>query len=64
MIYSVDNLAILAFYNLSMYYKMESQSSLDFSTAPAPEDKGLVKDIVKKVLPVVINKVVLPALLS
>ena len=47
-----------------MYYKMESQSSLDFSTAPAPEDKGLVKDIVKKVLPVVINKVVLPALLS
>ena len=63
MIYSVDNLAILAFYNLSMYYKMESQS-LDFSTAPAPEDKGLVKDIVKKVLPVVINKVVLPALLS
>ncbi len=60
MIYSVDN---LAFYNLSMYYKMDS-APLDFSTAPAPEDKGLVKDIVKKVLPVVINKVVLPALLS
>lgn len=51
MIYSVDN---LAFYNLSMYYKMESQS-LDFSTAP--EDKGLVKDIVKAVVPIVIKAV-------
>jgi len=40
---------------------MES-APLDFSTS-ASEDKGIVKDIVKKVLPVVINKVVLPALL-
>lgn len=40
---------------------MES-APLEFSTY-TPEDKGIVKDIVKKVLPVVINKVVLPALL-
>lgn len=37
-----------------MYYKMESQS-FDFSTAP--EDKGLVKDIVKAVVPIVIKAV-------
>ena len=43
-----------------MYYKMDS-APLDFSTAPAPEDKG-IKDIVKKVLPVVVK--VLPVLLS
>lgn len=39
-----------------MYYKMESQS-LDFSTTPAPEDKGLVKDIVRAVVPIVIKAV-------
>ena len=41
-----------------MYYKMDS-APLDFSTTP--EDKG-IKDIVKKVLPVVVK--VLPVLLS
>ena len=41
---------------------MESQP-LDFSS-PTAEDKGIVKDIVKKVIPIVINKVVIPALLT
>ena len=35
--------------------------ALDFSSSSAPEDKG-IKDIVKKVLPVVVK--VLPVLLS